>query len=53
MLNEANNSHPNIELVRQLGTTVSFLHVLLKNQNGVLATSVYHKEAAKLYIVLQ
>jgi hypothetical protein len=33
MLNEANNSHPNIKLVRQLGTIVSFLDVLLKNQN--------------------
>ncbi len=52
MLNKANNSHPNIKLVRQLGTTVSFLNVLLKNQNGVLATSVYHKEAAEPYIVL-
>jgi hypothetical protein len=51
MLNKANNSHPNIKLVRKLGTTVSFLDVLLKNQNGVLATSVYHKEAAKSYIV--
>jgi hypothetical protein len=51
MLNEANNSHPNIKLVRQLGTTVSFLDVLLKNQNGVLATSVSRKEAAEPYIV--
>jgi hypothetical protein len=51
MLNEANNSHPNIKLVHQLDTTVSFLDVLLKNQNGVLAISVYHKEAAEPYIV--
>jgi len=51
MLNEANNSHPNIKLVRQIGTTVSFLDVLLKNQNGVLATSVFRKEAAEPYIV--
>ncbi len=51
MLNEANNSYPNIKLVRQLGTTVSFLDVLLKNQNGVLATSVFRKEAAEPYIV--
>jgi hypothetical protein len=51
MLNEANNSHPNIKLVCQLGTTVSFLDILLKNQNGILAKSVYHKEAAEPYIV--
>ncbi len=51
MLSEANNSHPNIKLVRQLGTTVSFLDAFLKNQNGVLAISVYHKEAAEPYIV--
>ncbi len=51
MSDEANSSHLNIKLVRQLGTTASFLDLLLKNQNGVLATSVYHKEAAELYIV--
>jgi hypothetical protein len=31
MLNEANKSHPNIKLVRQLGATMSFLDVLMKN----------------------
>ncbi len=51
MLDEANNLHPNIKLVRQLGTTVSFLDVVLQNKNGVLATSVYHKEAAEPSIV--
>jgi len=30
---------------------VSFLDVFLENKNGVLATSVYHKEAAEPYLV--
>jgi hypothetical protein len=51
MLDEANRLHPNIKLVRQLGTAVSFLDVFIKNKNGILATSVYHKEAAEAYIV--
>jgi hypothetical protein len=51
MLNEANNSHSNIKLVRQLGPTVSFLDLFVKNQNGVLAISVVRKEAAEPYIV--
>jgi hypothetical protein len=51
ILNEANNLHPSIKLVRQLGTTVSFLDVLLENQNGDLAKSVFRKEVAEPYIV--
>jgi len=51
ILDEANNSHPNIKLVRQVGTKVSFLDVLIENQDGILATSVFHKEAAEPYIV--
>ena len=51
MLDEANNLHANIKLVRQLGTAVSFLDVFVQNKNGVLATSVYRKEAAEPYIV--
>jgi len=51
MLDEANNLHPNIKLVRQIGTSVSFLDIFIENKNGVLTTSVYHKEAAEPYIV--
>jgi hypothetical protein len=51
MLDEANNLHPSIKLVRQLGTAVSFLDVFVENRNGVLATSVHRKEAAEPYIV--
>jgi len=51
MLDEANKFHPNIKLVSQLGTSVSFLDVYIENKNGTLATSVYHKEAAEPYVV--
>ena len=51
MLDEANNLHPNMKLVRQIGTTIPFLDVLIENKNGVLATSVHHKSAAEPYLV--
>jgi hypothetical protein len=51
MLDEANNLHPNIKLVRQIGTSVPFLDLLIENKNGVLATSMYLKEAAEPNIV--
>ncbi len=43
MLDAANNFHPNIKLVRQLGASVSFLDVFIENKNGTLITSVHHK----------
>ena len=51
MLNEANNFHPNIKLVRQIGRMLPFLDVYIENKNGILTTSVYHKQAAEPYIV--
>ncbi len=51
MLDEVNNFHPNIRLVRQINTTVSFLDLLIENKDGGLVTSVYHKHAAEPYIV--
>ncbi len=51
MLDEANQSHPNIKPVLQLDTSVSFLDVYIENQNGILRTAVYHKEAVEPYIV--
>jgi hypothetical protein len=51
MLDQANNFHPNIELLHQFGTNVSFLDVLIENKSGILATSVYHKEADEPYVV--
>jgi hypothetical protein len=51
MLDEANNVHPNIKLVRQVGTSVSFLDIFIENKNGLLATPLHRKVAAELYIV--
>jgi hypothetical protein len=51
MLDEANSSHPNIKLVRQIGTSVSFLDLFIENKNGKLKTLVFHKQAAEPYIV--
>jgi hypothetical protein len=51
MLDEANNYHPNIKLVRQIGTKASFLALYIENKSGQLATLVYHKEASEPYIV--
>jgi hypothetical protein len=51
MLDEANTFHPNIKLVRQVGTKVSFLDVFIENNNGILATSVYRKDSTEPYIV--
>jgi hypothetical protein len=52
MLDEANSFHPNIKLVRKVGTkSVSFLDVFIENKNGILATSVYRKDLTEPYIV--
>jgi hypothetical protein len=51
MLNNANTFHPNIKLVRNIGHIVPYLDVLVRNNNGLLETSVYHKEAAEPYVV--
>ena len=52
ILDEANHFHPNIKIVRQIGTSVPFLDVMIENKNGLLATSVYHKDAAEPYVAL-
>ena len=51
MLDKANNYHPNIKLVCQIGTSISFLDVFVENRNGSLFTSVYHKEAAEPHVL--
>ncbi|CAF4535104.1 unnamed protein product [Rotaria sp. Silwood2] len=50
-LKKLNQLHPNIKLVHEMGIKVSFLDVLVHNDNGILSTSVYHKEAAEPYVV--
>ena len=37
-LDEANQFHPNIKLIRQIGKSISFLDVFIDNNNSVLAT---------------
>ena len=50
-LDEANAWHANIRLDYKIGKSLSFLDVLLTNENGILATSVYHKPAAEPYVI--
>jgi hypothetical protein len=50
MLETANKRHPNIKLIYEINATVSFLDVLLTNDNGILFTSVYHKQATEPYV---
>src|SRR5271170_5990165 len=51
MLDKSNSFHPNIKLIRQVGTSASFLDVFIENKNGILATSVYRKDSTEPYIV--
>ncbi|CAF1401836.1 unnamed protein product [Adineta ricciae] len=51
MLDEANLFRPNIKLVRQIGSSVSFFDVQIENKSGTLLTSVHHKEAAEPYVI--
>ena len=51
MLDEVNNFHLNFKLTRQIGTSLSFLDVFIEHQNGILTTSVHHKEAAEPYVL--
>ena len=41
MLDKMNTSYPNIELVREIGTHVPFLDVLVSNNKGDLSTSLH------------
>ena len=51
LLKDANGWHPNIKLEAHIGSSVPFLDVLVRNQQGVLHTSVYHKPSAEPYVV--
>lgn len=50
-LQTMNEWHPKIKLVHQVGFNVSFLDVLVSNDDGTLSTSVYHKEAAEPQVI--
>ncbi|CAF3602996.1 unnamed protein product, partial [Rotaria socialis] len=49
-IDDANTWHLNIKLDYKIKKSLPFLDVLLTNNNGTLATSVYHKPAAELYV---
>lgn len=49
-LRNLNDKHQNIKLVYKYGISVTFLDVSITNENGILHTSVYHKDAAEPYI---
>ncbi|CAF4283396.1 unnamed protein product [Adineta steineri] len=51
LLDQANTWHPNIKLDYKIGQSLPFLDVLLTNNHGILATSVYHKPNAEPYVV--
>ena len=51
ILEEAKRYHPNIKFNYDIGSCISFLDVQGKNQQGISITSVYHKQAAELYVV--
>ena len=51
LLARANRCHPNIKLEAKIGPCVAFLDVLVSNDHGQLASSVYHKPAAEPCVV--
>ena len=51
LLEEANRFHPNIKLTYQIGKSLPFLDVLIRNNDGLLVSSVYHKPSAELTIL--
>ncbi|CAF4471184.1 unnamed protein product, partial [Rotaria magnacalcarata] len=50
LLDDANTWNPNIKLDYKINKSLPFLDLLLRNNNGTLATSVYHKPAVEPYI---
>jgi len=51
ILQDANNFHANIKLEANISHSVSFLDLLITNNNGILSSSVYHKSAAEPCVV--
>ena len=47
ILKKANDFHTNIKLEAKIGSSVSFLDLLISNNNGTLSSSVYHKPATE------
>ena len=51
MLETANHRHPNIKLISEIHSIVSFLDVRIEKKHEQLFTSVYHKSTAEPYVV--
>ncbi|CAF4647001.1 unnamed protein product, partial [Rotaria sp. Silwood2] len=51
LLDAANNFHPNIKLEYTIGKSAPFLDVLVKNNNGMLESSIYRKPSAQPTVV--
>ncbi|CAF4459001.1 unnamed protein product, partial [Rotaria sp. Silwood2] len=51
LLDAANNFHINIKLEYTIGKSAPFLDVLVKNNNGMLESSIYHKPSAQPTVV--
>ena len=51
LLTDAQTWHSNIKLQANMGTSVPFLDVLIRHNEGVLHTSVYHKPSSEPYVV--
>ena len=51
IFDEANHYHANIKLTGDVGKCVNFLDVCITNTDGILSTSVYHKEASEPYVI--
>ncbi|CAF1290969.1 unnamed protein product [Rotaria sp. Silwood1] len=51
LLEAANNFHPNIKLEYTIGKSAPFLDVFVKNNHGILASSIYHKPSAQPTVV--
>ena len=51
MLNNANDSHPDIKLTYEIRNCISFLDLQIQNIDGQLQTSVQHKDPPEPYIL--
>ena len=51
MLNNANDSHPDIKLTYEVSNCTSFLDLQIQNIEDQLQTSLHHKDSAEPYIL--
>jgi hypothetical protein len=51
LIDRVNEKDENIRITRSIGSSVEFLDVYVKNNQGQLKTTVFHKPAAEPYII--